>query len=307
MGGGKGGGGGSASAETSLTKAQANIANTLFGESGPYRQYLESGIGEALGMFPKGSAYDQQAATAYMNANPGVGDTPEAAWTQWMQAGRNEPGRVAYNNPQDQSYGVFGPSASERQAIESQFNQGARNIQSSGVQGSALDKALTNLNIGRAADIGGLESAAKQNALGLGASLAFNTPTQAAGILGSAQGQQSYMAALQQQQAMYNNQQQQNLGASIGKGAAMALPKFMRCWVAASLYGWGRKDFYLARYAIFTLWKGRLARVVQRYYVNHGPSFALFLNAHPRFKPLVKPLFDFAVAKGRGRLCQQAL
>ena len=81
---------------------------------------------------------------------------------------------------------------------------------------------------------------------------------------------------------------------SLGLGAATGT-----CWIAAELYGERSDEFYLARYAIFVLWTGPMARLVQRFYLRFGIRIAAFLHRHPVFKQAIRPLFDFAVAKAR--------
>lgn len=74
------------------------------------------------------------------------------------------------------------------------------------------------------------------------------------------------------------------------------------CWIAAELYGKGSLKYHLARYWIFAAWQGPLARWVQWQYLRHGPQVARALRRWPWLRPLIKPLFDLAVAKGAAAL-----
>jgi hypothetical protein len=70
------------------------------------------------------------------------------------------------------------------------------------------------------------------------------------------------------------------------------------CWIAAELYGEGSLEYHLARYWIFGVWQGPLARWVQRQYRRHGEALARVIRREPWLRRLVRPVFDRAVANG---------
>jgi hypothetical protein len=77
---------------------------------------------------------------------------------------------------------------------------------------------------------------------------------------------------------------------------------YAACWIAAELYGAGSPEFHLARYWIFGVWRGPVARVVQRLYLQYGQTVAAAMRQTPWLRRLVRPLFDLAVAKGAATL-----
>jgi hypothetical protein len=87
---------------------------------------------------------------------------------------------------------------------------------------------------------------------------------------------------------------------------AMNVSKLAACWIAMELYGEHSVKVHLARYAIFVLWKGRLARWAQRLYLRHGQAVARAIRVRPWLRRAITPLFDFAVAKGQAALGLEA-
>jgi hypothetical protein len=74
------------------------------------------------------------------------------------------------------------------------------------------------------------------------------------------------------------------------------------CWIAAELYGVGTRRYLLARYWIFGRWQGPLATLVRWGYRRYGRSIAAALRRWPWLKPVIRPLFDRAVAHGAAAL-----
>jgi len=87
-----------------------------------------------------------------------------------------------------------------------------------------------------------------------------------------------------------------------GETAGSVAKMYMACWIAAELYGEGSPEYHLARYWIFGVWQGPLARWVQRQYRRHGQSLARAIRRVPWLRRLVRPLFDRAVAQGAAAL-----
>ena len=271
-----------------LANQQANIAKAIFGESSPLRQSLTASMMSALGV-----PITKPTTVLGKNGKPAKGD-------------KNSIGNVdltgAYVIP-----GLFGATPAERQAIEAQFNVAKENtLGMAPSRGSALNRNITDINIARAADVSGLTSAEKQRALSMASGVAYNTPPQAMSGLQGATNNLMQVASLQNSYAQQQNAGKAGKGAALGKlgsAGASQLGGLMLCWIAAELYGEGSDEFYLARHAIFVLWDTPLAHAVQRFYLRYGKRIAAFLHCHPVFKPLIRPLFDLAVAKARGELC----
>ena len=75
---------------------------------------------------------------------------------------------------------LFGPSAPERQAVESQYTNAKNNIMSSiPTRGSEMNKNLAGLEAARAGDIGQMESDATMRALGLASDIGLGTSSTA--------------------------------------------------------------------------------------------------------------------------------
>lgn len=75
----------------------------------------------------------------------------------------------------------------------------------------------------------------------------------------------------------------------------------MGCWIAGRLYGWYTPEWIAARYYIYFVWQGRVARLARRAYLRWGERVARSTVACW----LLRPLFDVAVRRGlealRGR------
>jgi hypothetical protein len=74
------------------------------------------------------------------------------------------------------------------------------------------------------------------------------------------------------------------------------------CWIAAELYGSGTRRYLLARYWIFGRWQGPWATLVRWGYRRYGRQVAAMLRRWPWLKPVIRPLFDRAVALGAAAL-----
>jgi hypothetical protein len=109
--------------------------------------------------------------------------------------------------------GLFGPSAPERQAAESQYNVAKENIiGNTPNRGSDLNRALAGNENNRAAAITGLEADATNRALNLGSSVAFQAPGTALTGLSNATTHAATMA---------NRQAQQDQAAGQAKGGLL--------------------------------------------------------------------------------------
>ncbi len=97
-------------------------------------------------------------------------------------------------------------------------------------------------------------------------------------------------SGIQAQRDIAKGQQQVEYIKAIGSIAGAAAG----CWIAARLYGWGSREFQAARYFIFVMWQGRMARLCQHVYLRYGERLA----AHPWLCRLLKPLFNVAVKRG---------
>lgn len=185
--------------------------------------------------------------------------------------------------------GLFGPQAPERQALEAQHKNARENIiGSTPARGSDLNRNLANLEMGRAGDIGALEANATNQALGLATDIGLGSTSTALSGLSNARAGASTIANRQAQQDT-------GLGTALGKAATAAIPLFKACWIAASIYGWGSAEFYLARTWIFERWQGRLADFTRRVYLRYGRRLSQF----DMLCFLLKPLFDLAVRRAR--------
>jgi len=108
---------------------------------------------------------------------------------------------------------LFGPTAAERDVVESQFANARRNIEERApVRGSDLNRAFADIEMGRAGSIVGLESQAQNRALDLASGVAYNTPVTALSGLNAARAGASSIADRQAQSDA-------SLGVSIGKTA----------------------------------------------------------------------------------------
>jgi hypothetical protein len=61
------------------------------------------------------------------------------------------------------------------------------------------------------------------------------------------------------------------------------------------LYGPNSPEFFLARYGIFKVWKGFIARIIQKLYLTFGEAVAKLVKRSSLLKYLFRPLFDRAV------------
>jgi hypothetical protein len=116
-----------------------------------------------------------------------------------------------------------------KQGIESQYNVGRQNIMGSTPTGGALTKALSNLEIARAGDMGtvpaNLQNQIASSLFNQATGTAWNSPTQSASMLGQANN--TYGMRLMQQQANSANAKGglgQGIGSLAGSAAGSALP-----------------------------------------------------------------------------------
>jgi len=85
---------------------------------------------------------------------------------------------------------LFGPTAPERETLESQFTNARENILSrTPTRGGQLNETLADLETDRARAVTGLDVAASREALALGQGVAFGAPAQAISGLGGAASQ----------------------------------------------------------------------------------------------------------------------
>ena len=96
---------------------------------------------------------------------------------------------------------LFGPTAPEREAVESQYGRARENVLARVPgRGSDLRKALTNVETARASNVSGLEADATNRALGMAFEPTFNAPGAASTQIGAAAVNRGNAEAAQAQQ-----------------------------------------------------------------------------------------------------------
>jgi len=202
-GGGKGGGGSSGGGDNAYTKALGRISNTTFNESTPLRQSITHTIGDLFGITNGAGGAGTPTATG--------GDT---GWVPKSQRNQSAAAQGDWQNVLNAPTipGLFGATPAERQAIEAQYGIARNNALNNGMRGSTLGRALTEVDLSRAANVSNLVGAEKQRALQTALGVAYNTPMQT---------QQGLSAAASNATAQQQLAAQQQAAAGQGAGGLL--------------------------------------------------------------------------------------
>ena len=311
----------SASAARRLTRRQAELAEESIArqkEFDPLRKRLTIGAEEALGIqrtmgergmqTPEIKAAEERLAElqrTVIGPELDIGDPKEAPFAEEFNRLRSRLTELKAQPAPSTGAGaeLFGPSGPEREVLESQFGRARENILAGGSRGGLLREQLAGADIARARGVADITGRGRERALRFASGIGFEGPslTNAGSQLGMAGQSLAQMAGAQEAQ-------QSQLGMGAGQLAGQAkktlLPLLlMGCWIAAVLYGYGSREFHLARYWIFEGWQGFWADLCRSIYLKWGERAARFIQNHAWIKQyFIKPIFDIAVRKALSRL-----
>lgn len=236
--------------------------------------------------------------------------------TEALLPGGKSPSTAASGAQERIAQGLFKESTPARQTLFKQYMEG---LSTGGIQARLpiIQQALQQSKLAESDQLKSLNEqegtiGAASTPYGIGAAAATRQPLEQAtqavptnivrNFLSTLPGFQSNVAQQTQAglsastaaQAQVRNAQTAAVSAIVSQAIQTGEKAAIACWIAARLFGMGTPQFYGARHYIFNVWRGPVARIIQRLYLRYGERLA----RSKRFCRLVAPLFEKAARLG---------